>query len=147
MSALAALLRRPLRAEEARRPRLRLVRPPRRRHTPAFALLYVVLAGLTVFTTVSLNAMAAGDLFDAERLEVEVAESERTYARLVAEVARLEAPDRVRRAALDLGMIPAESPRYIILGRRLPSDDAAQEVPIDPGLEADPVKPVLSAER
>lgn len=147
MTALTAPVRRP-RGRRDERPRLEVVREPRRRHTLAFVLLYLVCAGLTVFGTVTLNAMAAGDAVRARALEQRVGDAERAYGQLVADVARLEDPGRVRQAALDLGMVPATSPRYLVLERSLPADGERQEAEIvAPGETTDPVKPVLSVER
>ncbi|MDX1657264.1 MAG: hypothetical protein R3343_00445 [Nitriliruptorales bacterium] len=113
----------------------------------AFTLLYLLVAGATVFGAVSLNALAAGDAVAARTLEREVVEAERKYGLLVAEVARLEDPDRVRRAAEKLGMIPADSPRYLLVQRSLPADGRSREELVAPGETTDPMKPVLSAER
>ena len=113
----------------------------------AFTLLYLLVAGATVFGAVSLNALAAGDAVAARTLERDVADAERRYGLLVAEVARLEDPDRVRRVAEKLGMIPADSPRYLLVQRSLPADGLSREEIVDPGETTDPMKPVLSAER
>lgn len=145
MTALPVPVRRRVRPDG--RPDLRVVRAPRRRHTLVFTLLYLLVAGGTVFGAVSFNAVAAGDAVQAHRLEREVVEAERRYGLLVAEVARLEDPGRVRRAAVKLGMVPADPPRYLIVERSLPADGAAQEATVDPGETTDRMKPVLSAER
>lgn len=145
MTALPLPVRR--RVRPAARPHLRVVRAPRRRHTVLFTLLYLLVAGATVFGAVTFNAMAAGDAVEARTLEREVVQAERRYGLLVAEVASLENPDRVRRVATKLGMVPADSPRYLVVERALPADGASQESTVDPGETTDPIKPVLSAER
>lgn len=128
------------------RPRLRVVPPPRKRHTVVFALLTIALCGVSVFTTVAVNALAAGDAVRMRALEEAVAESERQYAELVAEVAHLEDPARVEAVAVDeLGMVPADAARFLVIDAPIP-DDAGQEVLVG-GEPADPLKQVLSVER
>lgn len=131
----------------SRRAHLRVVREPRRRHLTMFLLVALLLAGGTVFATVSLNAMAAGDAVRARTLEADVAEAERRYGHLVAEVASLENPERVRRAAIQLGMVPATAPEYLVLERNLPADRRQQQQAVAPGETTDALKPVLSQER
>lgn len=133
----------------AARPRrhLRAVPEPRRRHTLLFALLYLVVGAVMVFGTVTVNALAAADAVEAERLEREVVSQERRYASLVAEVARLEDPARIETAAAELGMVRAESPRQLLLDRSLPADRHESEDTVVAGDTTDPLKPVLSAER
>ncbi|MBW3619325.1 MAG: hypothetical protein KY461_03710 [Actinobacteria bacterium] len=147
MSAVPAPSRRPLPRSHARRPHLRVVPEPRPRHTLRFALLYLGLAGATVFGTVSLNALAAGDAVAAHRLEQEVVTAERDYAMLVAEVARLEDPARIRAAALDLGMVPAGSVRFLVVDRTLPADGVMPDLVASDDEATDPLKPVLSVEK
>lgn len=145
MTALPVPVRRRVRPDG--RPDLRVVREPRRRHTLLFTLLYVLVAGGTVFGAVSFNAVAAGDAVAAHRLERQVVEAERRYGLLVAEVAQLEDPGRVRRVALKLGMVPGDPPRYLLVERHLPADGVARESIVGPGETTDRMKPVLSAER
>ena len=130
----------------AHRPRLRVVPPPRPRHTLRYALLAILLAGAAVFGAVALNALAAGDAVRARELEARVAEAERQYDELVAEVAALEDPARIRAAALRLGMIPAEAPRYLHADRTVPGDEVEAEL-VEVGESTDPLKPVLSVQR
>ena len=148
MSALpAARPRRAPATERARRPHLRVVQEPRRRHTLLFATAYLLVAAGLVFAAVTLNALAAADAVSARTLENEVVEAERSYARLIAEVSSLEDPGRIRQVATqELGMIPAEGVRYLPLGRNLPADGHVAEA-VQAGATADPVKPVLSADR
>lgn len=145
MSAVTPL-RRPRPAPAPRRPHLRVVPEHRPRHTVVYALAITLVLAATVFGTVSLNALAASDAMAAHELDQEVAEAERRYSQLVAEVAALEDPARIRQAALDQGMVPADSPRYLFLERVLPADGAVTDA-VDPGETTDPMKPVLSAER
>jgi cell division protein FtsB len=154
MSAVAAPVRRPstdtrrrAAADERRRRHLRVVPEARPRHTLRFALLYVVLAGATVFGTVSLNALAAGDAVAARQLEQELVSAEREYAALVAEVARLEDPARIRAAALDLGLVPAGSVRFLVVDRTLPADGVTPDLVASDDQATDPLKPVLSVEK
>lgn len=145
MSAVPLPVRRQTRP--ARRAHLRVVVPPRRRHVLLFTLLYLVVAAGTVFGAVTLNALAAGDAVTAHSLETQVLESERRYGLLVAEVARLEDPARVRAAAEKLGLVAVDQPRYLLVERTLPADGAPDEAVVAPGDTTDPMKPVLSAER
>lgn len=126
-----------------RRPHLRVVPEARPRHTLAFALLYLVVGAAVVFGTVTVNALAAGDAVQARELESQVRAAEQRYEGLTAEVARLEDPARIERAAAELGMVRATSPRYLVVGRALAADGAAS----DPVTADDPLKPVLSVDR
>jgi cell division protein FtsL len=124
---------------------LRVVPEHRPRHTLAFALLYLLVGAAVVFGTVSVNALAAGDAVTAQQLEREVQDAERRYELLTAEVAHLEDPARIEQAARELGMVRAESPRYLVVGRTLPADGAGSH-PVPPGETPDPLKPVLSVQ-
>lgn len=140
MSAVPAPARR-----EARRPHLEVVRPARPVPTLVYALLTIALVGAAVFGTVTLNALGAAHAVEARALEARVAEAERTYGQLVAEVATREDPARIREAALELGLEPAGPSRHVVLERALPVDGHPTETL--PGAAADPLKPVLSADR
>lgn len=136
-------------SEAETRPDLRVVTPARRRHTAAYSIALVVLCAATIFGTVSVNALAAGDAVTARELEREVAEAERRYAQLVAEVAGLEEPARIEQVARDeIGMVPAAGVRFIHLDRALPEDRAVSTSgEVVAGAQPDPMKPVLSADR
>lgn len=137
----------PLRSARPGRGRhLQVVDEPPRRHTLVYLLAIVVVIAGTVFGAVALNALAAGSAVDARRLDAHVFEAERTYAQLVADVAALEDPARIRDAALDLGLVPAGPGRHVALERNLPADGATTTVEVLDGT-ADPLKPVLSVER
>lgn len=130
-----------------RRAHLRVVPAPRRRHTVLFATLFLVVSAGLVFTAVTLNALAAGDAVAAHELESRVADAQRHYAQLVAEVATLEDPERIRRVATEqLHLVPADRPIYLEVDRNLPADgDVSDAVPA--GSTTDPLKPVLSVQR
>lgn len=126
---------------------LRVVRPPGRRHTLPFALLLLVLGAAAVFAAVSLSALAAGDAVRARELEQAVADQERLYGQLVADVAGLEEPGRIRRFAVDeLGMVEPGSVRVLHLDRPLEGDARGGEAVGTAG-PADPLKPILTKER
>lgn len=144
MSALTAPRR--LVRSERQQGHLEVVGEPQHRHTLAYALLIIAVLGGAVFGTVTLNALTAADAVQARALEAQVAESEREYAQLVADVAALENPARIREAALELGLVAGGPGRHVRLERNLPADGAVTE--LDNGRRAaDPLKPVLSAER
>lgn len=125
------------------RPELAVVRAAQPRHALAWLVATIVLLGGAVLGAVALNALAAADSVAARALEQQVAEAERLHAELVAEVAHLDAPERIRQVAIDeLGMVEAPNPRYVLLGRSLPSDGHGVRRP-----QGDPLKPVLAAER
>jgi hypothetical protein len=147
VSAVTAPLKRarPADRRDGRR-HLRVVGEPRKRHTLLFALLTIAVLGGAVFGTVTLNALAAAQAVEARELEARVADAERAYAQLVADVATLEDPARIRDVALDLGLVPAGPGRHVVLARNLPADGAVPDIEI-PGRTADPLKPVLSVER
>ncbi|MFA9445449.1 hypothetical protein [Egicoccus sp. AB-alg6-2] len=145
MSAITAPRKRFVTDEQQQR-HLEVVGEPQKRHTLLFALLVIAVLGGAVFGTVTLNALAAADAVQARALDAQVAESERVYAQLVADVAALEDPARIRQAALELGLVPGEPGRHVQLTRNLPADGAVTE--LDNGRRAaDPLKPVLSVER
>ncbi len=124
---------------------LQVVEAPRVRHTLAYALAMIVLTASIVFGAVALNALAAGQAVDARQLDTHVAEAERLYAQLVADVAALEDPARIHDAAVDLGLVPSRPMRFVALERNLPADGAVTEP--TPGRATDPLKPLLSAQR
>ncbi|MTV26168.1 hypothetical protein FTX61_12225 [Nitriliruptoraceae bacterium ZYF776] len=124
---------------------LEVVTPRRPVPTLVYALLTVLVLAAAVFGTVTLNALAAADAVESRALERQVAEGERVHAQLVADVASLEDPARIRATAEDLGLVPAVGGRHLVLERVLPADGATTEAL--PGAEADPLKPVLSAQR
>ena len=140
--------RRVARPDEVReaRPDLQVVPEPRTRHTLAYALVMLVLLAGSVFGAVALNALAAAEAVAARNLERVVADGEREYARMVAEVSALEDPGRIREAALELGLVPSGPARHLALERNLPADGAVVDRPL-PEVGSDPLKPVLSAER
>ena len=145
MSALTSPLRRARWApDERRRRHLRVVEAPARRHTLAYALAVIVVLAGAVFGAVTLNALAAQAAVEARELNTHVVEAERTYAELVAEVASLEDPSRVRQAALELGLVPGGPRRHLVLRRNVPADGAIAAAEREAA--ADPLKPVLSLE-
>lgn len=147
MSAITAPLRRSRpRAETASPPALRLVDEPVVRHTLAYTVVMVLLLAAAVFGAVSLNALAAGASVEARELEAHVTTAERRYAALVAEVAALEDPARVRAAAQELGMVAPGPVRHLGLERNLPSDGVLPGSRT-PDVTTDPLKPLLSLER
>lgn len=144
MSALTAPSKH-LRVDDPQR-HLEVVGEPQKRHTLLFALVIIAVLGGAVFGTVTLNALAAADAVQARELDRRVGEAERVYAQLVADVAALEDPARIRGAALDLGLVPGGPGRHVQLARNLPADGAVTELD-GAGPAADPLKPVLSVER
>lgn len=128
-----------------RRPHLQVVRPARPVPTLVYALATIALVAAAVFGTVTLNALGAAQAVEARELDLRIAEAERIYGQLVADVASREDPAAIREAALDLGLVPAGPSRHLPLDRALPADGAGGETL--PGDAADPLKPVLSADR
>jgi hypothetical protein len=125
---------------DRQRRHLRVVQDAPRRHPALFLALYLALAAGMVLGAVSLNALAAGGAVEARELSRAVVDAERRRGQLIAEVASLEDPSRIRQAAVDVGMIPASQPRYLAPGRILPAD----LVPTAPS--DDTIKPLLSAD-
>jgi cell division protein FtsL len=125
---------------------LQVVEAPPKKHTLAYALSIVVLLGAATFGAVSLNALAAAAAVETRTLDAQVADSERLYAQLVADVAALEDPARIRDAATDLGLEPASSVRHLTVERNLPADGVPAPTET-PERTPDPLKPLLSAER
>lgn len=130
----------------APRPRLRVLPPPPRPRLRTVLAALIVGTGV-VFAAVALNAMAAGDAVRARALEERVAGAEQRYRELIARVAELEDPARIERVATEeLGMVPATAPRILHVTRPLPADGYVPD-PAPRGQAADPLKPILSAER
>lgn len=147
MSALPTRPRRRTAAPEQRRGHLRLVRSAGPRHTLRFAVLLLLLAATAVFGAVSLNALAAEKAVVAHNLEERVAEQERRYEQLLADVAALEDPARIRRIAEEeLGMVPPRQVHVLRL-HRTPPDDTDPQRGARAATAADPLKPILSQER
>ncbi len=146
MSAVTAPLRRSREAAPDPRRHLHVVDEPVIRHTLAYALVMVAVVGASVFGAVTLNALAAGASVEARALDAHVSEAERTYAQLVADVASLEDPARIRETALELGLVPSGPARFVTLERNLPADGAVVATE-RPGATQDPLKPLLSVER
>jgi cell division protein FtsL len=97
-------------------PDLWVVEPQRRRNTLWFALLIAAVCAAAIFLTVAINALGAADALPIAELEQQVAEAERHHRALVAEVAALEDPSRVADvAAEELGLVPAEVTRHLVL--------------------------------
>lgn len=146
MSAITAVRRKPKTAPEPRRRHLRVVDEPSQRHTLAYALAIVLVLAGAVFGAVALNALAAGASVESRELDRRVTEAERTYAQLVADVASLEDPARIRQMALEQGLVPNGPGRQVLLERNLAADGAVTPVDVLEGT-ADPLKPLLSVER
>lgn len=125
----------------ARRERrhLRVVHDGPRSHPLVFFLLYLVIGVTAVVGAVTLNALAAEDAVLLSQLDADVADAQREYGSLVAQVAKLEDPERIRLLAVQMGMQPTEQ-RYVVPSQALPDDhlEAATQ---------DPLKPVLTAQR
>ncbi|MGH8904116.1 MAG: hypothetical protein ACRDYA_21155 [Egibacteraceae bacterium] len=107
------------RTASARRPDLRVVAPPS--HARRYVVLLAIFAALGVFGVVSLNALAAESAFEARTLEREVRDLLVSYDELTAEVASLEAPNRVGQIAIEeLGMVPVGDPGVLAVQGEAP---------------------------
>lgn len=128
MAVAPSTLPRPRPAGHApRRPHLRVVPPIR--HARRYVATLSVIAALGVFGVVSLGALAAESAFEAKTLEREVRDLSRRYDELTAEVASLEAPDRVARIAVEeLGMIPVEDPGVLMVKGEAPARELARNL-------------------
>ena len=105
-------------------PRLRVVAPPR--HVRRYVAALVLTAGVAIFGTVALNAMAADHAFEARALSDEVHELTLRSDELTVEIATLESPERILSVAVgDLGMVPAEQPGYLVVGVTSPESDVS----------------------
>ena len=100
----------------APRPDLRVVAPVR--YARRYVAILSLVAALGVFGVVSLNALAAESAFEARTLDMQVRDLSIRYDELTAEVASLEAPNRVARIAVEeLGMVPVENPGVLAMSR------------------------------
>lgn len=145
MSAVTAPLRPRPRPSALRPPELRVVPRPRRRHTLAYLLAVIGVVAAGIFASLSLNALAAAAAVEARALDAQVVEAERRYAQLIADVAALEDPARIRAEALALGLEPAGPGRTLALDRNLPADGAVSGQ-VSSDVPADPLKPLLTLE-
>ncbi|CAN5776594.1 MAG: hypothetical protein M3493_09030 [Actinomycetota bacterium] len=101
-------------ATSTRRPPLRVV--GRTRHARRYIALMILVIVLAVFGGVSLNALAAEQSFAHRALVTEVDTLHLRLDELTVGVARLEAPDRIRRVAeTRLGMVEAQQPAFLAL--------------------------------
>lgn len=122
----------PGRAQPDRRPSLRVVDAPRRARRWGVVMLLTGLLGVVGIT--SLSAASAEAAFTASELEAETAELERVRGELAADVAELSSLERISEVAEhELGMVPAEEPRYL-------DTDAPGQVPAA-HREGDPATP------
>lgn len=111
------------------RPSLRVVDAPRRARRWAIVMVLTSLLGVAGIT--SLSAASAEAAFTVSELERETAELERVRGELAADVAELSSLERIRRIAeQELGMVPADDPRYIHAERssRIPAGHQGSEV-------------------
>ena len=87
-----------------------------RRRSGRYVVAMMLLAGMGIFGSVALNALAAEQSFAARELEAEVAELTRTADELTVDVTRLESPARLHRTAVrELGMVRATQPAFVVL--------------------------------
>lgn len=105
---------------------IRVVRP-RRRRGGRYLLAMAALGALSVFGSVSLNALAAEQSFAVRELERDVGALTRRADELTVEVTRLESPDRIHAVAVEeLGMVTAKQPAFLVLpGAASRESDAA----------------------
>jgi len=113
---------------EAREPSLRLVRSSkaasrsRSRHVGLWMVIMFGVFCASVFGVVALNAMTAAEAVEARDIEARIVANERELSRLVAEVAALEEPARIRMLAEESGMIVAPTTRFLPVQRSLAAD-------------------------
>lgn len=126
-------------------PRLRVV-PRRARPARRLATVLALLAASGVFGVVGLSALAAEQAFAARDLSGEISQLEFRYDELTAEVAGLEAPQRVRATAIEqLGMVPASQPAYLVLDTPFLLTSSTDEEPLLATV-TDPVKQARGSE-
>jgi cell division protein FtsL len=124
--------------------RLRLVASAPR--TSRMALVLLIVAAIGVFGVVSVGAMTAEAAVSVRELETDVDDLKRRYELLVADVAELESPDRIRREARRAGMVEADDPTFLVVdgnGRFALHDPA--DGTVDTGF-TDKVKQVLATQ-
>lgn len=115
-------------------PPLRLV-PPRPKASWVGVMVVLIITG--VLLVVALQAQAATAAFDARALESEVVELQRRHEQLVAEVAQMQAPDRLRSIAInELGMIPAQDATYVDLRSSVEFANGEADRIVDPVKQA-----------
>ena len=131
----------PQTAPPRRRPDLRLVDPHepspriRRRRAAVAGVGVLVLVFVVLFALAASQAVLAQNQQRLDRLERDVADEQARYQRLRLQVAELESPGRIVRAAQErLGMVPPPGTTYLS-----PSGAVADQLATAPG--ADDVPP------
>jgi hypothetical protein len=99
----------------AARPTLHLAPPPREQHRAVFVTVLVLLLGGALTALLLLHTWAAQDGFVVSKLQQQQAQLAATRTALVEREQRLEAPERLIRAARALGMQPMAAPRFVTL--------------------------------
>ncbi|MEX0592716.1 MAG: hypothetical protein WD358_07875 [Nitriliruptoraceae bacterium] len=94
----------------------------RSRHVGIWMAIMFGVFCASVFGVVALNAMTAAEAVEARDIEARIVANERQLSRLVAEVAALEEPARIRTLAEESGMIVAPTTRFLPVQRPLPAD-------------------------
>lgn len=95
---------------------------PKRRRAVLWLSLSALVFCAAVFGVVALNAMTAAEAVEAREIERTIGGNERRLSQLVAEVAALEEPSRVRQLAQEMGLEPSGSLRFLPVDRGLPAD-------------------------
>jgi cell division protein FtsL len=96
--------------------------PPSKRATVAVAAL--TITGLCLFGVVAAHVKLTQGQVRLDRLEARAAEAQDTYDRLRLQVAELESPERVVRAAHELGMVAPAKVTYLA---PVPTDPATSK--------------------
>lgn len=126
-------------------PRLRVV-PRQARPARGLTAILAVLGASGVFGVVGLSALAAEQAFAAREFSGEISQLEFRYDELTAEVAGLEAPQRVRATAVEqLGMVPAHQPAYLMLDAAVLLTSSEDDGVLRPSV-SDPVKHARGSE-
>lgn len=110
------------------RPHLRVVRGRGARRSPLVPAAVILV--LAVFAVAALQAFVAQEGLRVNELERSVRKAEERHALLRAEIAELSSPERIERAAADLGLDRASDP--VFLRAPAPMPDRSRDVVGDP---------------
>jgi cell division protein FtsB len=113
----------------ARRPELRLVRPPRRIRTGLLGSLVVSIVFVTLFVLAAMQAVLVQGQLRLDQLQSDLSQREQDRDRLDLEVNTLESPDRLAGAAQALGMVPAPQVLFLYAD---PAAGSAKDAPQGP---------------
>jgi hypothetical protein len=129
------------------RPNLSIVRPRRRLRPGLIGTVVICLVFGTLFVLAAMQAVLVQGQLRLDRVHHDIETRQEALDKLATEVATLEAPDRIQRAATEFGMV--QPPDVVFLAPTtvdvLPPDPAPVDGATAPGAEAGTATPPATA--